>query len=306
MNVSVIILHWNGKKLLNNCLQSLKKALKKYKLGKAEVIIVDNHSKAGSCEFVKNTYPEFRVLRTDKNLGFTRGIYFGVEKSRYPIIITLNNDTVVRENFLTPLITPFKENDNLFSVGSKILLNDKKTLDFGKAVPKNILGFLKIKFYNNEKKEFTFYTCAAAAAYDKKKFLSLGGFDNDLLYWEDCDICFRAWRKGWPSVIEPESLVYHERQSSMKKIYSRYEILKISRKSHFLFMWKNMKSPFFWIQHILFILPIAVIATLMLKLYFIPGLIEALPEFKKMVTKNKRLKKGIGGLKLFKNKSLNL
>ncbi len=291
LNVSIVIVNWNGVDLLKNCLLSLKKAIKKYRSGKVEVIIVDNHSTDKSCEFVKKDYPEFYILKAENNLGFAKGINFGVKKACFPIIVTLNNDTLVSENFLTPIVAPFNEEEDLFSAGSKIFLFNKKTLDFGRAVLKNILGFIKIKFYNNNRREYTLYTCAASAAYDKKKFLDLGGFDNDLLYWEDCDICFRAWQRNWPSLVEPESIVYHKRQASMRKIYSKYEILKISRRSHFLFMWKNMRSPLFWIAHILFIVPLSIIAVLMLRFHFIPGLIEALPKFRKMINKNKKLKK---------------
>ncbi len=300
LNVSIIIVNWNGRYLLEKCLQSLKKAVRNYKSGKTEVIIVDNNSSDGSFEFINKNYPEFRIIRSDKNLGFSKGVYLGIKRSQYPIVITLNNDTVVSENFLLPLITPFKENDSLFSVGSKMLLFNKKALDFGRAVPKNILGFIKIKFYNNKKKEYTFYTCAGAAAYNKKKFLSLGGFDDDLLYWEDSDICFRAWRRNWQSIVEPESIVFHKRQASMRKIYSKYEILKVSRRSHFLFMWKNMKSPFFWIQHVFFLLPISILALITFRIYFIRGLIEALPKLKKMIKKNIKILKGETELNIFR------
>ncbi|MCK4647957.1 glycosyltransferase, partial [bacterium] len=159
---------------------------------------------------------------------------------------------------------------------------DRKTLDFGKAIGKFLFGFLKIKFKDTDKALNTLYACGGAAAYDKSKFLELKGFDEELglWYWEDCELCYRAWKRNWRTVFEPQSIVYHKHLGTNLEKYGMDEILVASRENHFLFMWKDIQDKWLLFQHIIFLPAIVIVALCMGRFYFVKGLFRALSKLK--------------------------
>ncbi len=275
-NISIVILNWEGLELLKRCLPSVIKAARNYP-GNCEVIVVDNGSKDRSIDYLRSTFPQVRIISLAENLGFSRGMNRGIKESKNRIVISLNNDTIVKEDFIEPLVRHFSNKD-VFAVGAKMLRWDRKRLDFGKATGRFLFGFLKIKFKDTNKAANTLYACGGAAAYDKSKFLELKGFDEEigLWYWEDCELCYRAWKRNWRTIFEPRSIVYHKHLGTSLKEYGMDEILTISRKSHFLFMWKDIQDKWLLFQHIIFLPSLILIALCIGRFYFVKGLFRAL------------------------------
>ena len=124
--VSIIILNWNGKNFLKNCLDSLEKLT----YSPVEIIVVDNNSTDGSQLLVKKNYPKVILIENKKNYGFAKSNNIGYKAAHGTYALVLNNDTIVTQGFLEPLLQDFKENPNIACIQPQIrLLKNKKILD---------------------------------------------------------------------------------------------------------------------------------------------------------------------------------
>lgn len=270
--LSIVIPNWNGLEFLKLCLPSLIKAVKKYSYC-CETIVVDNASVDGSVEYLEREHPEIRIIKLSENFGFAKAMNIGVKASGADIVIGLNNDVIVEEDFIVPLISHFYKDKNIFAAASKMLLWDRKTLNFGRAVGNFRFGVFRRNFQEPAMSTNTLYACAGAFAVDRNKFLELNGFDEDMLaYWEDLDLCYRAWKQGYKTVYEPGSVVYHKFHGSFIKKCGIKGIMRLSGENYFLFALKNFHDKRFFYQQLLFLPILALAAPLLGKTHFARGL----------------------------------
>ena len=225
VKTSIIILNYNGRHFLKECLHSvLKQSYENY-----QVIFVDNASSDGSVEFVKDRYAEMiiskrlKIMLNDKNYGFSEGNNIGIKEAlkdrEIKYIVTLNNDTVVDGNFLGKLIECAKRHKKAGSVMPKMIwsLNPRLIDSAGILYSKNTLPFARGKFEPIEKydKEEEIFGCCAGACLYKKEALEAVArdgefFDEDFFgYCEDVDLAFRLRWAGWESYFCPDAIVYH-------------------------------------------------------------------------------------------------
>lgn len=211
--VSIIVLNWNGKGFLKDCLTSLKKIT----YPKIEVIIVDNNSTDGSQEFIKNNFPHFRLIENKKNYGFAKGNNIGWKASRGEYILFLNNDTVVTADFLEPLLSDFKKNPQIGCLQPQIrVLKEKHLIDSAGSFL-TFTGFLyhygfrkKCDLEKYNKRREIFSAKGACILIPRKVLQKVGVFDEDFfIFFEETDLCFRIWLAGYTVVYEPKSVIYH-------------------------------------------------------------------------------------------------
>ncbi len=289
--VSVIITTWNGKALLEKNLPSLFKALGAY-AGLSEVVVVDDAGDDDTEIFLKSRYSQVRYLRLPVNIGNGQAMNEGAKISRYEIIYFLDNDVTVTEDFLEDLIPHF-EDPLLFAVGSRSISSASDPGPF--QVPR-VRFRLGIFWYYYEalspledKPVMTLFASAGHAAFRRDLFEALGGFDKlyGRFYLEDLDLGYRAWRRGWKSLIEPRSRVIHEAAGTIRKILSEKEIQRRQWRNRFLFTWKNIHSPSLTVQHLL-LTPLAVfLLPLAGKAVFTLGFLDALPSLPKALRKRR-------------------
>lgn len=117
--VSIIIVNYNGRRWLGDCLSSLSSL--DYPSDRYEVILVDNHSSDGSLALVEEHYPWVRIISSPRNLGFAGGNNLGIRSSRGEMVVLLNNDTVVDKKWLVTLVERALEGGRIGAVGSKLL-----------------------------------------------------------------------------------------------------------------------------------------------------------------------------------------
>ena len=262
-SVSIIVLNWDGKHLLEADLPSVIKAAAYYP-NTREIIVVDNGSKDDSVAYLKSAYPQIKVIELNENLGFAGGNNAGVEYASGDIVILLNNDMRVEESFIPPLVEGFKYKDNVFAVSSQIFFQDngKRREESGltKAWLKN--GWLLTAHVTDQAKidkcadhENTFWVGGGSTAFDRKKYLEIK-MDPiyEPAYCEDVDISYQAWKRGYICLFAKNSIVHHlHRGTSLRKLGSK-RIDSIIKRNTYLFIWKNIADPDLIRQH-LFRLP---------------------------------------------------
>ncbi|NLW47621.1 MAG: glycosyltransferase family 2 protein [Firmicutes bacterium] len=296
MKASIIILNWNGANLLRITLPSVIAAVKHTGVDH-EIIVVDNCSQDDSVNVIRTEFPMVKLIAlTGKNRGFGEACNIGVKESKHPILVLLNNDMMVEEDFLNPLLSLFHEPDLFAAVGT-IKSWDKQKLEIGFITAKFKFGFIKVnrrgQTINSEEIPMpTFYASGGAVAYSKEKYLLLGGFDDIYypFYWEDVDLSYQAWKRGWKVIYQPQSVIYHKGGATIGKSYKRNYVKEIYYKNRFLFIWRNITSWWHLTQHFLCLLPHFIGTILVGKFYYVKGFIRALRYINQVMERRRKEK----------------
>ncbi len=255
--VSVVIPTWNGRHHLERNLRSVVTALEGNP--EHEIIVVDNASSDGSTEFIERNFPGVRILKLERNLGFGGGSNAGFRAAKNGVVVLLNNDMRVEPNFLAPLLRGFSD-PRVFAVSSQIFFSDpaKRREETGVTQGEWINGRLHVRQLIDDQINGlfpVFYAGGGSTAYDRGKFLEIGGFDAlmEPFYLEDTDVSYMAWKRGWVILYQPESIVYHEHRGTIGTHFSSAYIEAVLQKNHLLFTWKNihewkrLAAHFFWL-----------------------------------------------------------
>lgn len=229
--VSIIIPSWNAVSLLKKNLPSVVTSRPD------ELIVVDDGSIDASKDFVSEVYPQIKLLVHPRNMGFIQSINDGVKISNSDIVVLLNNDVSPEKNFLIPLVSHF-EDDTVFSVCSAVA-------GYGYSKASFTHGFVSLSQGKpTSRATYALWASGGSAAYSRLKWDKLGGFDDMLkpFYFEDIDVSYRAWKRGWKVLWEPESRVNHTISSTIGKKFSKEYVDRVSQRNHLLFIWKNITS----------------------------------------------------------------
>jgi GT2 family glycosyltransferase len=243
-SASVVIPNWNGRDLLERYLPSIIEAL----AGNLdnEIIVVDNGSTDGSAAMLAERFPSVRVLALDRNLGFGGGSNAGFQVAKNDIVVLLNSDMRVKADFLAPLLAGFTDT-LVFAVSCQIFFTDKEKLREETGLTQGWWenGGLRVR-HRDDPAIADLYPCfyggGGSCAFDRRKFLELGGFDELLrpFYLEDTDLGYLAWKRGWKVLYQPRSVVYHEHRGTIGKRFSQSQIDLVLKKNFILFCWKNI------------------------------------------------------------------
>jgi GT2 family glycosyltransferase len=281
--VDLIILNYNGAEILPLCLPSIVEAAKRSPVP-CQVIILDNKSKDKSIDYVRRNFPDVRIEITRENR-----VLFSynelIPKLDSDIIILLNNDIKVDPDFIAPLLEYFKDKD-IFGVAPRQMHFDGKGYNGGLSRIEFRCGMISATqkpFPEGDarysKASFTLFN--ANGAFDRKKFLELGGFD-DIFFpatWEDTDLCYRAWKKGWKMMYEPSSVIYHFEHYTMTRDEKNKDTLlkdkrAMNRRNMFVFTWKDISDPAILSVHFL-LLPFNLLSATLYDRAKIRGFFEA-------------------------------
>ncbi len=262
-NVSVVMPNWNGLKLLPEFLPSVIAAVSNYRDqsgAEIELLIVDDASTDGSQVWLASNYdrhPFVRTIELEKNVGFVCAVNRGFNEARYPIVFLLNNDVLVEPNALSPLVSHF-DDDQLFAVSSKAYRLGTDFLDGAGKLGLFKRGFWRV-FLNYDilptrlpetQPLYSFFGSGAYTAYDASKLSALGGFCELLapFYWEDVEICYRAWKRGWTVEYEPNSVVHHLSSATLGTDREQ-KIRMITERNRLLMTWINLHDRIWLTAH---------------------------------------------------------
>jgi len=241
---SIVIPNWNGRDLLEKYLPSVIASVED-RPG-SEIIVVDNGSEDDSAAFLRERFPQVRLLALPRNLGFGAGSNAGFRAARNDIVVLLNSDMRVERDFLAPLLAGFQD-EHTFAVACQIFFSDpaKAREETGLTEGWWQQGALRVRHRVEPaiRELFPcFYGGGGSCAFDRGKFLELGGFDELLqpFYLEDTDLGYLAWKRGWKVLYQPASIVYHEHRGTIGKRFSDEYIQSVLKKNFLLFTWKNI------------------------------------------------------------------
>ena len=293
--VSIVIPNWNGKKLLADYFDSVIKAAEFYREhsgSNVEVIVVDDASTDGSREWLSDNFAGHafvRIIELETNVGFLRAVNHGFAHAKYPIVFLLNNDVSVEHDSIMPLVGHF-EDERVFAVCCRADRIVSGRLDGGGKLGSFERGHWRV-FLNYEIapnaaelehiEYYSFYGSGGYTAYDREKLTILGGFQDCLapIYWEDVEICYRAWKRGWVVKYEPQSGVHHLGSATMGKEKMRSEMAVITERNRLIMTWINLHDRRWMAAHIFLVLMKSAGSLLTFRLTFLKSLFGALSRF---------------------------
>ena len=213
--VSIIIVNYNGKELLQKCLDSLLKV----NYDNFEIILVDNNSTDGTVEFITKNYPSLIIIKLDSNKGFAEPNNVAAKISKGKYLLFLNNDTVVTPNFISEMVKVM-ETDKKIAICQSLLLKPDGSVDSSGDFIDHLGVVYNSKTEIDEIREVS-SARGASMLVRSDIFEKLDGFDQKFfITFEDVDLCWRSWILGYRVLIIPTSIVYHEGGITIKKIKS--------------------------------------------------------------------------------------
>lgn len=242
--VSVLILNWNGKKWLKQCLPTVEKLTYR----PLEIIVVNNGSTDDSREFLKKNYPKIRVIEIKKNRGYAGANNLGAKYASGKYILFLNNDTRVTPNLLQPLVKKIESDKKIGAVQPQIRNMVNKNLIDSIGSFFTSTGFLYHYGYFQEykqkkyQKELSVYSVKGACfLMQKKDYIDLGGIDESFVtYVEESDLCHRILLSGKKIIYVPKSFIYHFGGGDMSIMTKSEVVIFRSFRNRFVSYIKNL------------------------------------------------------------------
>ena len=278
-NVNIVLLNYNGKQLLEKYLPSVVEASKN-SAHHCTVSVIDNKSSDSSVDFLRKNFPDVTIYEAKENRVLCSfNDYLNIIADE--IVIFLNTDIRVDPYFVDPLIKHFDDKDVLFVAPKELSMKGKYQGNLNRLSFR--LGLISTVVQDKKYDVPQYDASVHGGAFDRAKFLYLGGYDDLYLpgIVEDLDLCYRGWKHGWKGIYEPESFYYHEGSTSFKATYGNRVKTLLAYRNTFLFFWKNVTSKRMILMHIISMPFLFIINILRARWLFIKGFFLAsarLPE----------------------------
>jgi len=218
MRFSIIIINYKTSELIKDCLETIFLNFSNI----FEVIVIDNNSKDGSAEMLKNDFGDkIKIIINKENKGFGSANNQGAKLAKGEYLFFLNSDTVIKNNILIEFYKFLSENKNIGVAAPKLFLKDGNEQPFAFGGYPKILNLILEKFkarpiYQNIPFEVD-WVSGAALIIKREIFEKIGGFDeNFFMYFEDIDLCKRVKELGYKIVVNPKISLTHLCGSSIK------------------------------------------------------------------------------------------
>ncbi len=254
MKVAVVILNWNGRKLLEQFLPSVLI----YSQKEATVYVADNASTDDSVLFIEENHPEVKIIQNSSNGGYAKGYNDALKNLTEDIFILLNSDVEVTPNWINPIISEFKKDSTLVAVQPKILdYNNKDYFEYAGAaggfIDKLGYPYCRGRIFNtlekdqgqyNDIKEI-FWATGACLFVNKDAFWNIGGFDEDFFtHQEEIDLCWRLKAKKGTIKYIGKSTVYHVGGATLAAANPKKTFYNF--RNTLLALLKNVKGNIIW------------------------------------------------------------
>jgi len=247
MHISIVIPTWRGRYLLEEHLPSVIAASDFYgstQGADTEIVVVEDAGGDDTPSWLRSRYGDrVRVLEHARNLGFCSACQTGFENALSPIVLLLNNDVRLKPDCIAPMVAHFADPDvfavtgKMFNQKGDVFCNGGKVGQFRRGMWSSYLNYDTLPSAQADLPYLSFAAIGAFSAYDREKFLRIGGFDTFTAMYEDIAVSYKAWKRGWMIKYEPRSVAYHDASQTMKKRYRDRSRDMLSRRSRILMHW---------------------------------------------------------------------
>ena len=247
--VAVIILNWNGEKLLREFLPSV---VKNTNTDLGRVVVVDNHSTDGSWICLEQEFPDVERVLFEDNFGFAGGYNRAIEMIEAEYVVLLNSDVEVAPGWLEPLVAVLDRDERVAAVQPKILAyRDKKKFEYAGAAG-GYIDYLGFPFCRGRVMDTTerddgqyddevdvFWATGASLCIRRDVYRATGGLDEAFFaHMEEIDLCWRLKNGGYTLKVVPSSVVYHLGGGSLPMNHPRK--LFLNYRNNLLMLHKNL------------------------------------------------------------------
>jgi GT2 family glycosyltransferase len=270
MDLSIIIVTWNSKEFIRNCLDSI--LLSQGNFGN-EVIVVDNASFDETAKIVEELYPQVNLILNKKNLGYAKANNQGIEEAGGDYVLLLNPDTQVFEDSLSLMYEFMEENPGIGALGPK-LLNPDKTVQascrefptfstliwefsgLSRLFPKSrVFGRWRMGHFDFDRQTETDQPMASCLMLPRAALEDVGVFDESFaMFFNDVDLCYRIKKGGWKIFFYPEAKVIHHKGASTRKAKAR--MIWLSHLAFYKFFKKHKTGSANRLLLFLFLIPL--------------------------------------------------
>jgi len=275
--VSIVILTWNKLDITKKCLKYLEKNTENENL---EIIIVDNGSKDGTQQFLKeleSSNPnKYKIILNSANLGYAKGVNQGIKISTGRYILLLNNDIYVLKNWLNPMINILEEKEQVAIVGAKLIYPKTSRVQHAgivflrKIEPLHIYKNCSLKDPKINKFRFVDGVTGACMLIKREIFEKIGLFDEGFkpIYFEDTDFCLRCRIRGHKIAFSQKSIAIHDERISSSQFNNYNKIFK-NNYEYFLNKWAKILDKYN---------DISLRTSFKVKIYIIYGIFKTIPK----------------------------
>ena len=227
IDISIIIVNYNVREYIINCIQSIQYFTTKDLT--FEIIVVDNASKDGSPEYFENNLPEIKLIKNSENIGFSKAINQGIDVAQGEYLFLLNPDTKLLEDSINILHSFIRKQSQIGAIGPKLIGENghlQKSFWRRPTLLSTLLSIYHLESFNIKKnyghanidKPLSVDTISGGAFFIRRNlFNSLNGFNENLFWMEDIDCCNRIKQQGFEIVYLPETSIMHFSSKSAEK-----------------------------------------------------------------------------------------
>jgi GT2 family glycosyltransferase len=234
VDLSIVIVNWNGRDLLEDCLSSIYARTYRHTI---EIIIVDNASTDGSVEMLRGKYPDIRLIVNAENLGFNKANNIGIRQSTGSYILLLNNDTIIEDDAFDRMLDFMEAHPDAGAMGPRVLNADKTfqlqcrrghlypgpmvcyMLGLHKIFPKNRLFGHYVQSYIDPDHTHEVDVISGCCFLFRREILDEVGLMDEqfFFYGDDCDYSLRIWQAGWKIYYVHDISIIHLKGSSVNR-----------------------------------------------------------------------------------------
>jgi GT2 family glycosyltransferase len=262
MKIAVVILNWNGEKLLEQFLPSIVNYSPE-----ADIYVADNASTDDSVSYLKAFFPTIKIIQNDSNLGFAEGYNEALKHVNSDIFALVNSDIEVTENWLKPIIATFENEPKTAIIQPKLLdFKRKEYFEYAGAaggfIDKYGYPYCRGRIFETLEKDNgqyddnceIFWASGACFFIRSSVYKELKGFDADFFaHQEEIDLCWRAFNKGHQIKYNSQSVVYHVGGATLQQGNPMKTFLNF--RNSLLMLLKNLpKNRLHWILFCRFVL----------------------------------------------------
>ena len=249
--VAIVILNWNGEKLLE---EFLPQVIENTNYPDSSIWVADNRSSDNSVAFVKKNFPDVRILELDENYGYAGGYNRAIAEIECEYAVLLNSDAAPAENWISPVIELMDSDKDIVACAPK--LKDYKNKSYfeyagaaGGFIDKYGYVFCRGRIFSHVEKDEgqydavseVFWGTGAALFVRRNTYLDAGGLDEEFFaHMEEIDLCWRLKNQGKKVMYHPKSVVYHLGGATLNKTNPQKTYLNF--RNNLLMMYKNLSE----------------------------------------------------------------